>query len=380
MEEKQKYQYWMRSIPGIGNKKLKKLVEYCGGAKEVYGLRKEQLEKISGISAKDADAICQSRHCFDLEKEMELFQAAKVSMITIEEESFPERLTYLSDCPYALFYKGELPLSKERTVAIVGARMCSSYGRAAALELGERLAECGAAVISGMAAGIDSFGHWGAIKGGGRTYAVLGCGTDICYPRGGRELYEQIQAAGGLLSEYLPGTPPAAAQFPARNRLISGLADVIILIEAKEKSGSLITADCALEQGRDVYALPGRITDALSAGCNRLIAQGAGIFLSVEDVLMELSLSAVYAKEKKSAPRSTLKSGNCEIFDNLHKFSLEKDELLVYGCLGLLPTGFEELLEKTGLDIQALSQILAALLQKHRIEEVFKNHYKIITE
>ena len=360
MEEKQKYQYWMRSIPGIGNKKLKKLVEYCGGAKEVYGLRKEQLEKISGISAKDADAICQSRHCFDLEKEMELFQAAKVSMITIEEESFPERLTYLSDCPYALFYKGELPLSKERTVAIVGARMCSSYGRAAALELGERLAECGAAVISGMAAGIDSFGHWGAIKGGGRTYAVLGCGTDICYPRGGRELYEQVQAAGGLLSEYLPGTPPAAAQFPARNRLISGLADVIILIEAKEKSGSLITADFALEQGKEIYAVPGRMDDALSYGCNELIRQGGGIVTSTEGLLLDLGFSSRKKGEK----------------EEIAKKSLEKEELLVYSCFDLYPRNLEELVKLTKISVPNLADVLIKLQTKGLIEEYFKNHYR----
>ena len=164
------------------------------------------------------------------------------------------------------------------------------------------------------------------------------------------------------------------------------------------RSGSLITADFALEQGRDVYALPGRITDALSCGCNRLIAQGAGVILSVEDCLAQLSIEAVRKKEttagsgvqrerlpvdtaqKGMSSDSGLKTGNCEKFDNLHKFSLEKDELLVYGCLGLLPTGLAELIEKTGFDVPTLSQILAALLQKHRIEEVFINHYKIITE
>ena len=305
MEEKQKYQYWMRRIPGIGNKKLKKLVEYCGSAKEVYGLSRGQLEKVPGISAKDAEAICAGRRSFDIEKEAEKFAEEEISMITIEEADFPKRLTYLSDCPYALFYKGQLPPEDERTAAIVGARMCSSYGRAVALELGERLADCKAAVVSGMAAGIDSFGHWGAIKGGGRTYAVLGCGTDICYPRGGRELYGKIQINGGLLSEYLPGTPPAAAQFPARNRLISGLSDVIILVEAKQKSGSLITADFALEQGKEIYAVPGRLDDALSKGCNELIRQGSGIVTSIEELLLELGF---LPREKEEKDKITKKS------------------------------------------------------------------------
>ena len=212
----------------------------------------------------------------------------------------------------------------------------------------------------------------------GNTYALFGCGVDICYPNYHRQLYDEIERHGGLLSEYLPGTKPLPAYFSQRNRLISILSDVALIIEAKEKSGSLITADFALEQGRDVYALPGRVTDRLSYGCNRLIAQGAGIILSVEDCLAELSMQAV--RKKEIVCKSALKTGNCEIFDNLQKFSLEKDERLVYGCLGLLPTGFETLLEKTGLDIQELSQILAALMLKRHIEEVYKNHYKIITE
>ena len=360
MEENQKYQYWIRSIPGIGNKKLKKLVEYCGSAKEVYGLPKGRLEKVPGISVRDAEAICLSRHCFDMEKEAELFADTKVSMITIEEESFPKRLTYLSDCPYALFYKGELPSQEEKTVAVVGARLCSSYGRMAALKLGERLAECGAAVISGMAVGIDSFGHWGAIKGGGRTYAVLGCGVDICYPRGGLELYEKIQTTGGLLSEYPPGTPPAAAQFPARNRLISGLADVLILVEAKERSGSLITADFALEQGKEIYAVPGRLDDALSRGCNELIRQGGGIVTSVEELLLELGFSPREKEEK----------------DEITKKSLEKEELFVYSCFDLHPRNLEELVKLTKIPVPNLADLLIKLQTKGLIEEYFKNHYR----
>lgn len=360
MREKQKYQYWMRSIPGIGNKKLKKLVEYCGGAREVYGLSKERLEKIPGIFAKDAEAICRSRSCFDMEKEAEVLAETEVSMITIEEEHFPERLTHLSDCPYALFYKGELPLESEKTAAVVGARMCSSYGRTMALKLGERLSDCGVGIVSGMAVGIDSFGHWGAIKNGGRTYAVLGCGPDVCYPRGGRELYEKIQTSGGLLSEYPPKTSPAAPRFPARNRLISALSDVIILVEAKEKSGSLITADFALEQGREIYAVPGRLDDALSRGCNELIRQGAGIVTSIEELLLDLGFS----------PRE--KGGKEEII----KITLEKEELLVYSCFDLHPRNLEELVKLTKMPVCRLADLLVKLQTKGLVEEYFKNNYR----
>ncbi len=376
----EKYAYWLSCIQGCTPRVRRSLFAVCAHAGEVYELGEESLEKIPGLMHKDVLHIIQSKKTWDIDQKWHELSDSKICFVSMEQPAYPDQLRELSDAPYGIFYRGRLPVPDQLRVAVVGARMCSEYGRTVARELARELAARDAAVVSGMARGIDAAGHRGALDSGGDTYAVLGCGVDVCYPNYHRQLYDEIGLHGGLLSEYPPLTHPVPAYFPRRNRLISVLSDAVFIIEAKEKSGSLITADCALEQGRDVYALPGRITDALSAGCNRLIAQGAGILLSVEDALAELSLSAVHKKEKNSAPQSTLKSGNCEIFDNLHKFSLEKAELLVYGCLGLLPTGFEELLEKTGLDIQALSRILAALLQKHCIEEVFKNYYKIITE
>lgn len=360
MEEKWKYQYWMKSIPGIGNKKLKKLVEYCGSAQEIYRLTKRQLQEVDGIRACDAEAIEESRKHFDLEKNVQILRETETSMITIEEKEFPERLKNISDCPYAVFYKGRLPGENEKTAAIVGARMCSSYGRAVSLSLGEKLAACGVGIVSGMAYGIDSFGHWGAIRGGGNTYAVLGCGADICYPRGGMELYEKISENGGILSEYPPHTKPAPAQFPARNRLISALSDVVIVVEAKKKSGSLITADFALEQGKDIYAVPGRLDDVQSAGCNELIRQGSGIVTSFEGLLEELGFAA---------GKSTAK-------DKIIKKLLEKEEALVYSCFDLYQKNMEELLKETKVPAAQLADILVKLQAKGLIEEYFKNHYR----
>ncbi len=360
MEKKWKYQYWMKNIPGIGNKKLKKLVEYCGSAQEVYGLTKRQLQKVEGIRACDAEAIAESRNHFDLEKNVQILRETGISMITIEEEEFPERLKNISDCPYAVFYKGRLPKEDEKTAAIVGARMCSSYGRAVSLALGEKLAACSVSIVSGMAYGIDSFGHWGAIRGRGNTYAVLGCGADICYPAGGKELYDKILQSGGILSEYPPHTNPAPAQFPARNRLISALSDVIIVVEAKNKSGSLITADFALEQGKDVYAVPGRLDDAQSAGCNELIRQGSGIITSFEGLLTDLGL-----EPDKSGAK-----------DKILKKSLEKEEALVYSCFGLQPRNMEELLKETKIPAARLADLLVKLQIKGLVEEYFKNHYR----
>lgn len=386
--EPEKYAYWLLGIKGCTPRVQRRLFAVCRSAEEVYSLSSAALEKIPGLMHKDIQRIIESKKAWDIDGEWHSLMRSGIHFASMEQGEYPQQLRELPDAPYGIFYRGKLPTPGEFRVAVVGARMCSEYGRTIAREIARELALHDVSVVSGMARGIDAAGHRGALDSGGDTYAVFGCGVDICYPNYHRQLYYEIEQHGGLLSEYLPGTRPLAAYFPQRNRLISVLSDVVLIIEAKEQSGSLITADFALEQGRDVYALPGRVTDALSGGCNRLIAQGAGIILSVEDCLVELALTAVRKKEmvkndsseKTDTSKPGLEAESCENFDALHKFSLEKDEQLVYGCLGLLPTGMEELLEITGLEISALSQILAALLQKNRIEEVFKNHYKIITE
>jgi len=206
-----------------------------------------------------------------------------------QEADFPRALRAIRGAPARLYVRGRLPGEMGPFVAIVGARRCSSYGREMARWFGEELAACGVKIISGMAVGVDGIAQQAALLAGGESYGVLGCGTDVCYPKSNRALYEALLEKGGVLSEYPPGTPPAAYHFPARNRLISALSDLVLVIEAQERSGALITADFALEQGKDVYALPGRLTDGLSAGCNRLLCQGAGLALSPQDILDALS-------------------------------------------------------------------------------------------
>ena len=226
-------------------------------------------------------------------------------------------------------------------MAVVGARRCSSYGEKMTLRFVERLAESGIQIISGMALGIDGMAHRAALNVGGKTFAVL----------------------GGGLSEQPPGTPPVAWHFPARNRLISGLADVVLVMEAKEKSGSLITADMALEQGRDIYALPGMVTEPLSCGCNRLIRQGAGILLNEEDLLEELVIKGL------------LKKKIAIISDTKNKIKLETKENLVYSKLGLYPRGLDDLQRETGLTPQEVMGICVSLQLKGCIQERSKNYY-----
>lgn len=266
---------------------------------------------------------------------------------------YPKRLKVLADSPRGLYVQGDLPEENRKSVAIVGARRCSAYGRRQARFFARNLAARGVQIISGLAAGIDAAAHEGALEGKGKTYGVLGCGTDICYPRENYRLYQQVREAGGLLSEYEPGTPPLAFHFPRRNRIISGLADLLLVVEAREKSGALITADWALEQGRTVYALPGRVDDPLSAGCNQLLAQGAGVALSPEILLEELGISAPSGKRDLQ-----------KIFSGLPE-NYQK----VCRCLSGQGKSLEELSAASCMPVPELAGILIALELNGLVEE-----------
>ena len=282
----------------------------------------------------------------------------EVRMIRRTDPEYPERLNILSDAPGRIWCIGELP-GPGPAAAIVGARMCSSYGRAHARELASFLADHGVQVISGMALGIDGYAHEGALRADGRTIAVLGCGADICYPATHKVLYSELAERGGILSEFPPGTQPRPFHFPKRNRIISALADLVIVIEAKQRSGSLITADFALEQGKSVFALPGRIDDMLSEGCNYLIAQGAGILWNYDAVLEELGIGSEGMDVRKG------------------KNALKKAVLLpsdpaarsVFAALSHDPATAEELLAATGLPLGQLQSALLSLVLAGAAEE-----------
>nr|WP_275891400.1 DNA-processing protein DprA [Ruminococcus sp. OA3] len=260
--------------------------------------------------------------------------------------------------PKELYVRGELP-GREPAVAIVGARMCSQYGRIQAQEFARVLSLHGLAVISGMAQGIDGSAHYGALEAGGPTYAVLGCGLDICYPACNRHLYEKMPKAGGLISEFPEGTKPLRCHFPMRNRIISALADIVLVIEAKEKSGSLITADFALEQGKDVFAVPGRVGDALSAGCNRLIAQGAGIACSPGMLLEQFG---ILQENRMRTEKNTV-------------LGLARDLDLVYSCVDLQPKDLHTILEEVPFSAEKTMEILLKLRLEGKISEPFRNWY-----
>lgn len=282
---------------------------------------------------------------------------------------FPARLESVTPRVKQLYYIGSLP-DDTPSCAIVGSRRCTPYGRAQAISLAKFLASRGVTVISGMAAGIDGYAHEGALAGGGKTFAVLGCGPDICYPKMHTGLYEAIRKTGGILSEYPPGTPPFAQQFPARNRIISGLVDVVVVVEAKKKSGSLITADFALEMGKTVLAYPGRIGDPVSEGTNALIAQGAGIVSSPESVLWEIEYACGGSLRMPSDRKEEEGKRN-----GFPAERIGKDAAKVYRCLGPDTKSAEELSFETGYDLPTLANALTALILEGLAEEVTPGLY-----
>lgn len=353
------YEYWLSAIRPLSDKKKRLLREEYGDGKTIYNIEEIHLRFLNFLESRDVDTILRSKKEWEIEKCWEKLQEQGIRMIPYFSEEYPKKLTNISQPPYALYVKGSLPRENQVSVAIVGARRCTHYGEQIALEYGEALASEGIQIISGMARGIDGAGQRGALNAGGATYGVLGCGVDICYPRENIGLYMDIQQKGGIISEQIPGQPPLPAYFPERNRIISGLADVVLVIEAKEKSGSLITADMALEQGKDVYALPGPVTSSMSLGCHRLIRQGAGILISPEDLLIELGINIV---------------NQGQIIDKNEKV-LESTENMVYSCLGLFPKGMSQLLEETGLNVQELLEQLITLEMKGYVKEISKNYY-----
>lgn len=223
--------------------------------------------------------------------------------ITPESPLWPERMAPLPGMPHELYYIGSLPEEHTPTIGIIGSRLCSSYGHRTAEEFARAFASRGVQTISGMAVGIDGYAQEASLQAGGKSFAVLGSGADVCYPPGNGRLYDELCLRGGVISELKPGTPPRGPNFASRNRIISALSDILLVVEAKMKSGTNITVEFALSQGKTVYAVPGRVGDHLSDGCNYLISQGAGIAFSPEAVLSELGLvsSFSFGRETKAA-------------------------------------------------------------------------------
>ena len=361
------YAYWLSNLDGIGNKAVRTLKEYAGSLEDIWNLTPKELDDASlGLTQPMKNLILASRDESAVKRSFEDMLKSGISFYHIDHPEYPPKLKYIYDPPQGIYVKGRLPDPGALSIAIVGARNCSEYGKMMAAKIAAALARAGVQIISGMARGIDGIAQEAALDAGGYTCGVLGCGVDICYPEENRTIYDRLITSGGLISEYHPQVPAKSGQFPLRNRIISALSDIVTVIEARERSGSLITADQALEQGRDVYALPGRVCDALSQGCNRLIRQGAGIILSPEDLLKEIG--ACFVRDDPSEDTHTKKAEAVQL-SLTASCLLSDDEKRLLSVMDYTPKSVDELCTGSGLDTTRIYGCLMQLSLKGLIAQ-----------
>ena len=360
--KQEEYGMWLCSIEGIGSTAIRKLIDEFGTPEEIYKKTEEQFINSGVVSTREAKMLINSKRQFRYRAMREKIVSYNMQMASYFSEQYPERLRQIPDFPKKIYWKGELPQEEVR-IAIVGARNCSHYGRETARRFGRELAGEGIGIISGMARGTDGWAHQGALEGGGNTYAVLGNSAEICYPKEHRRLYDSILKQGGILSEYPPETPAMPGFFPMRNRLISALSDGVLVVEARQKSGSLITADQALEQGKDIFVIPGRIGDTLSEGCNQLIRQGAFLVTKPADIVEYYETNGVIARRKRTKKLAKI------------KVSLESEEKMVYASLSLEPKDINCIAKETLLPVTTLVRQLFSLQKRGLVKEIGKNNY-----
>ncbi|MCR5665734.1 MAG: DNA-processing protein DprA [Eubacterium sp.] len=351
------YEYWLANTGRFTPGQIQKLLKISGDAKGVYHMKKETIQKVCFWNQEIYQEYVNEKKSWNLMKKWEQFKRYKMGFLTIFQKEYPDSLKEIYDPPFALYYYGNIEMLKKNSISIVGARRCSEYGAKTARVLANGLSHRGVCIVSGMAEGIDSYAHAGALSGSGGTIAVLGCGANVCYPPKNQMMYKTIREKGLIISEYGPGVQPVGWHFPMRNRIISGLSNKIIVVEAKEKSGSLITADAALEQGKDVYAVPGRILDPLSKGCNELIRQGAGI-ISDPDAFVSQYNDYIDLRTHDTLPKE-----------------LTADEKKVYMSLDYVPKRIENIVEEVALEYRQAVVIVSSLIAKGCVRESFKNQY-----
>ena len=361
MDEKQ---YWVafNLVRGIGAVRLQALIDHFGDAGTAWRGEAAELHA-AGLSAKVVERLLQVRSTLDVQQLWERIAAQGISVIICQDESYPRRLKEIEQPPPVLYVRGNLLPEDDFAVAIVGTRRITPYGRQVTEELAAYLAANGITIISGLARGVDAAAHTAALRAGGRSLAVLGSGVDRIYPSENRALAEQMMQHGAILSDYPVGTAPDANNFPPRNRIISGLSMAVVVIEAGETSGALITAEFAAEQGREVFAVPGSILAPQSKGTNRLIQVGAQPLLTPQDLMQALNLTQVSAQ--KSA-RQILPTDE-----------VEKQLLL---ALGSEPLHVDDLRSQTGLPVEKVSAALVMMELKGLVRQVGAMHYVAVRE
>jgi DNA processing protein len=353
--------------PGLGPATLKKLVERFGSAQQILAASRKNLEECIFLRKDSLAALCDQRAIAEAaaEKELRLAEKSGIALLCWDDPLFPPLLKEISDPPIILYVLGSPQLLSGPGIAMVGARAASSYGLQVAERLATELARHELVITSGLALGIDTAAHRGALAAKGKTIAVMGCGLDIIYPSQNRKIHGQIAAHGAIISESPLGTLPESFRFPARNRIISGLSLGVVVVEAAHRSGTLITAHQALEQGRDVFAIPGRIDSPKSEGCHRLIQEGAKLVHGTADILeelMALTSPASLPEAKAQPPPLPLEEGQ------------------VFSLLEVYPKNIEEIIQAARLPAHRISEILLHLELRGLVASLPGNQYQRLAE
>ena len=357
--------YWLgfNLVKGIGPAKVQALLDYYGSLANAWQANEMDLQKI-GLDKRAIKTFLKTRQAVDLDAAMADVERAKASLLTWDMAGYPSYLREIPGPPPLLYYQGELLERDQWAVAVVGTRRLTSYGRQITRDLVAGLVQNNITVVSGLARGIDAIAHKTAVELGGRTLAVLGSGLDCIYPSENRTLAQEItQGHGAIISEYGLGVQPEAKNFPPRNRIISGLSLGVIIIEAGVRSGALITTNFALEQNREVFAVPGNINSPVSQGPNRLIQEGAKLVTKIEDVLEELNLHMV---AERTAVQLTLPE--------------TAEEVALYTQLSAQPVHIDELSRSTGLPSAQVSSTLTLMELKGMVQQVGGMNYVLLRE
>jgi len=357
------YRVGFNIVSGIGPARFKMLLEHFGDLGRAWHAMDSEL-RTAGLDRRSIETLLTTRQEISLDEEMAKVKQEGARIITWEDEEYPPRLRHIHNSAPVLYVKGKILPQDEWAVAVVGTRTPRAYGRQMVGEIAAGLAKSGITVVSGLARGIDSLAHRAALRVGGRTIAVLGCGIDIIYPDEHRGLAKNIIERGAIITEYPLGTKPEGGNFPARNRIISGLSLGTLVIEAGKRSGALITADYALEQGREVFAVPGNINSPKSVGTNRLIQEGAAkLVISEEDVLEELNLTLVehHQEVRMAVPE-------------------DERESQILQCISTEPIHVDEIGQKTGLPIAEVTSTLAMMELKGMVRQVGGMNYAVARE
>ncbi|HEX5505665.1 MAG TPA: DNA-processing protein DprA [Thermomicrobiales bacterium] len=351
--------YWLgfHLTKGIGPARVERLLAHFGDLGAAWAAQPGELAR-AGLGEALRESLAATRRAYDLDRELDRLGRAGVTLLTWEDAAYPARLRQIAGAPPVLYVKGALMPEDDLALGVVGTRRATSYGREVTARLAGELAAAGLTIASGLARGVDACAHEAALQAGGRTVAFLGCGVDVVYPADHRRLAERVAAQGALISEYHLGTPPDAPNFPARNRLISGFALGVLVTEAPAKSGALITADFAAEQGRDVFAVPGGILGHSSAGCNALIRDGAKLVTCAEDILVELHL------QRRSAQAETRRA-----------LPENDDERAMLRLLGDGPAHINDLGHASGLPAAQVGSLLLLMELKGLVRQVAAGQY-----